>query len=170
MEFDKKYIAILALFGIILLYSYYYYFKNDKNSKFLWGKIKGNLLSVYYISMLLSTIGFLLLFSYLFINKNFTESNIKYIFIYLCAIVIISMFWMPLSLQYIKTKSELFKYLTIITLFLVAFFTVLLLNILLKLNDNKNIIMKNLAIIGIFYFFIHAFCFDFITWSYNFFL
>ena len=168
MEFDKKYIVILALLGIILVYSYYY-FNNDKNSKFLWGKIKGNLLSVYYISMLLSTIGFLLLFSYLFINKNFTESNIKYIFIYLCAIVVISMFWMPLSLQYIKTKSELFKYLTIITLFLVAFFTLLLLNLLLKLSDNKNIIMKNLAFIGMFYFFIHAFCFDFITWSYNFF-
>jgi hypothetical protein len=169
MEFDKKYIAILALLGIILLYSYYYYFQNDKNSKFLWGKVKGNLLSVYYVSMLLSAIGFLLLFSYLFINKNFKQSDINYIFGYLCAIIIISIFWMPLSLQYIKHKSELFKYLTIITLFLVALFTLLLLQLLLNLKDNQNIIIKNLSIIGILYFFIHAFFFDFITWSYNFF-
>ena len=96
MEFNKVYIFILAILGIILLYSYYYFFKNDNNSKKLWGRIKGNLLNIYYVSMLLSTLGFLLLFYYIVTSNNFTKNNINLIFGLLIAIIVISMFCMPL--------------------------------------------------------------------------
>jgi len=169
MEFNKIYIFILAILGIILLYSYYYFFKNDNNSKKLWGKINGNLLKIYYVSMLLSTLGFLLLFYYIVTSNIFTQNNINLIFGLLVAIIVISMFWMPLSLNYLKNKNESIKYLIILVLFLVALSTLYLLYILQNINDKSNKFSKNLALIGMSYFFIHALFFDTITWSYNFF-
>lgn len=169
MEFNKVYIFILAILGIILLYSYYYFFKNDNNSKKLWGKINGSLLNIYYVSMLLSTLGFLLLFYYIMTSNIFTKNNINLIFGLLIAIIVISMFWMPLSLYYVKNKSELIKYLIILVLFLVALSILYLLYVLKNINDKYNELSKNLALIGMTYFFIHAFFFDTITWSYNFF-
>lgn len=169
MEFNKVYIFILAILGIVLLYSYYYFFKNDNNSKKLWGKVTGNLLNTYYVSMILSILGFLLLFYYIVISNNFTQNNINLIFGLLIAIIVISMFWMPLSLCYIKNKSEIIKYLIIFILFLVALSTLYLLYVLKNINDKYNELSKNLALIGMTYFFIHAFFFDTVTWSYNFF-
>ena len=169
MQFNRSYIFILAILGIILLYSYYYFFKNDNNSKKLWGRINGSLLNVYYVSMLLSTLGFLLLFYYIVTSNNFTQNNINLIFGLLIAIIVISMFWMPLSLYYFKNKSITIKYLIILVLFLVALSTLYLLYVLKNINDKYNSLSKNLALIGMTYFFIHAFFFDTITWSYNFF-
>lgn len=169
MKFDNIYIVILSILGIILLYSYYYLFKNNKNAPKLWGRISGNLLNIYYFSMLLSTIGFLLLFYYIIKTNIFTQNNINQIFISLLAIIIISMVWMPLSLYYMKNKNDLIKYLIIIVLLLVAISTLYLLYVVNNINDNNNKIYKTLALIGMSYFFIHAFFFDTITWSYNFF-
>ena len=172
MKFNNIFILILAILGIILLYSYYYFFKNYSNSTKLWGRVKGNLLNIYYLSMILSTIGFLLLFYYIIIYNNFTQHNINQIFGLLAGIIIISMFWMPLSLYYFKNKKDLIKYLIILILLLVSLITLYLLFVLKNIdniNDNKYKISKNLALIGMTYFFIHAFFFDTILWSYNFF-
>ena len=153
---------ILAILGIALLYSYYYYFVSDPNSKFLWGRITGNLLKVYYVSMLLSTIGFLLLFYYILSLKQSTS-----IFVVTACIIILSMFWMPASLMYLHKKTNMNKYLVLLVLFLVAMTSLYLVYLLSRYSDNG--LSKDLAIYGITYFFIHAFFFDFITWSYNFF-
>jgi hypothetical protein len=169
MKFPVSYLITLAILGVILLYSYYYYFKNDNKSQLLWGKVKGNLLIVYYISMLLSAIGFLLLFSYLIVSNSFKSEEIIKIFVSLLCIIIISMFWMPLSLNYLHKKDIITKYFTIIVLFLVALSTLYLLYVLYNVKENNNILFKNLAFYGMLYFFIHAFFFDFITWSKNFF-
>ena len=169
MKFPVSYLITLAVLGAILLYSYYYYFKNDNKSPLLWGKVKGNLLTVYYISMLLSAIGFLLLFSYLIVSNNLTSEQIIKIFVSLMCIIIISMFWMPLSLSYLHKKDVITKYLTILVLFLVALSTLYLLYVLYGVKENNNILFKNLGFYGMIYFFIHAFFFDFITWSKNFF-
>ena len=162
------YIIILSILGIILLYSYYYFFSNNKNSPKLWGKVSGNLLYTYYLSMLLSTIGFLLLFYYIIKSNIFTQNNINQIFGSLIAIIVISMFWMPLSLYYLNNKNDLIKYLIILILLLVSLSTLYLLYVVYNINDNDKF-SKNLALIGMTYFFIHAFFFDTITWSYNFF-
>jgi hypothetical protein len=138
MEFNRIYIFILAILGIILLYSYYYYLKNDSNSQKLWGRIKGNLLNIYYISMLLSTIGFLLLFYYIVTSNIFTQNNINLMFALLFSIILISMFWMPMSLYYLKNKNDFIKYLIILILFLVALSTLYLLYVLKNIDDTKN--------------------------------
>lgn len=173
MKFNKEYIIIIIILGIILIYSYYYFAKkNLKIVNELWGSILKNksLLKIYYLSMFLSLIGFLFLFAYLLINSNFTYNNINRIFICLIFIVVFSMFWMPLSLNYLKNKSNLIKYLILFVLFIVALFSFILSITLFKIVDNKNILIHNLAIIGMSYFFIHTFFFDFILWSYHFFI
>jgi len=169
MIFDRMYITILTIFGIGLLYSYYYFLKDNKNILKLWGRVKGNLLNIYYVSMLLSTIGFILMFFYLFYSNNFTKNDMLKIFICISMIVLISVLWTPLSLKYVKTKENIYKYLTLLVLFLVALFTVLLIISLYNVKDTKYILYKNIALGGMIYFFIHAFFFDFLIWSYNFF-
>jgi hypothetical protein len=166
MNFDKKYIIILSLSGIILLYSYYYFLKDYNISK-LWGKIKGNLLKIYYLSMILSVFGFIALFYYLLISNNFTKNDIFKIFIFLLLIILTSILWTPLSIKYLETNKNIFKYLTFFVLFLVALFTFLLLIALYNVNDNKYSLYKIIGLIGMTYFFIHVFFFDFIIWSYN---
>ena len=169
MKFKTSYLITLAVLGIILLYSYYYYFKTDSKSQLLWGRVSGNLLITYYISMLLSMTGFLLLFYYLMISNSFTNTDSIKIFISMLCIIIISMLWMPLSLNYLHKKENITKYLTIFVLFLVALSTLYLVYVLYGIKENNNILFKNLAFCGILYFFIHSFFFDFITWSKNFF-
>lgn len=173
MKFNKEYIIIIIILGIILIYSYYHFAKeNFKIINQLWGNIlkNKNLLTTYYLSMFLSFIGFLFLFFYLLINNNFTNNDINKIFISIIFIVIFSMFWMPLSIHYLKNKNELIKYLILFVLFIIALASLMLLITLFKTKDTKNILIHNLAIIGMSYFFIHTFFFDFIFWSYNFFI
>ena len=172
MKFNKEYIIIIIILGIILIYSYYYFAKeNLKIVNQLWGDIikSKNILNMYYLSMFLSLFGFLFLFYYLMINNTFTQNNIYHIFILLLFIVIFSIFWMPLSLNYLKNKSNLIKYLILFVLFVVALSSFILSITLFKIVDNKNILIHNLAMIGMSYFFIHTFFFDFILWSYHFF-
>ena len=167
MIFNRNYIIILSLLGIILLYSYYYFLKDNNNANKLWGSIKGNLLKIYYLSMILSVIGFLLLFYYLMTSNSFSSKDISNIFLYTSLIVAISILWTPSSLQYYYTKKNIYKYITLLILFLVALSTFMLLISLNNVNDKK--LSKNLALIGMSYFFIHTFLFDFLLWSYNFF-
>ena len=164
MHFNQKYIIILAILGIILLLSYGYFLQTDKKSNELWGKIVNPLLTIYYISMLLATIGFLLLFWFLIKSDSFDENNSKNLFIVLCGIILFSMLWMPVSLEYLKKKSNMYKYLVLSVLFMVALSSFMVLVILYNIKDTSNY----LALIGMLYFFIHVFFFDFILWSYNF--
>ena len=167
MLFNREYIIILAILGIALLYQYYYFATTEKNVLQLWGRIKGTLLNVYYVSMILSALGFLVFFYYLFISNSFSSSEITKLFIALLLIIIISMFWMPLSFRYLKKKSDLLKYLIILVLFLVAASTMYLIYVLYNVKEQKYVAYKNAALGGMIYFFIHAFFFDCITWSYN---
>jgi hypothetical protein len=169
MLFNREYIIILAILGIALLYQYYYLATTEKNVLKLWGRIKGILLNVYYVSMILSALGFLVFFYYLFISSSFSSSEITKMFIALVLIIVISMFWMPLSFRYLKKKSELLKYLIILVLFLVSVSTLYLIYVLNSVKEQKYIGYKNAALVGMIYFFIHVFFFDCTTWSYNYF-
>jgi hypothetical protein len=169
MKFDRTYIFIISILGIILLYSYYYYGTTTKNPLRLWGRIDGNFRNVYYLSMILSTIGFLLLFYYLINTNVLTTDNINNIFYGLLGIVVISIFWMPLSIEYLNKKSLLYKFLIIFVLLLVAISTLYVIYILNSIKDTVNPISHTLALYGMIYFFIHAFFFDSLLWSFNFF-
>ncbi len=169
MLFDRTYLIVIAILGFLLLLSYYYFIQSDKNSMKLWGRVTGNLLTVYYGSMLLATVGFLLLFYYLIVSKAFNRTDITKLYVAILGIVLFSFLWMPASLEYLKNKSDNYKYIVLGILFMVAlstFMTILFLN---SVSNGENVISKRLAIGGMSYFFIHVFFFDFILWSYNFF-
>lgn len=169
MKFPFYYFFIIAILGIILLYSYYYYATNNSNVLKLWGKIKDNLLNIYYLSMIISALSFLFFLIYLGISNNLTKDQVNKLFIGIISIIIFSIFWMPLSLQYLKNHSCYTKFLIYLVLFIVSFSSFYILIILNNIIDNKNIILKNVAFYGMIYFFIHVFFFDFILWTNNFF-
>ena len=169
MYFDRKYLVVISILGVLLLLSYYYFFKTDNNSMKFWGRIKGNLLTVYYISMLLATIGFLFLFYYIIISSAFNKSDIYKLFISIISIVLFSFLWMPASLEYLKSNDKNYRYIVLAVLFMVVLSTVMTFFYLNSVEETKNIISKRLALAGVSYFFIHVFFFDFILWSYNFF-
>lgn len=162
MFFQKKYTIIISILAILLLLSYYYFYSVQ-----LWGGIKGNLLKIYYLSITLSFIGFLFLFYYLFTSNKLTYENSLNIFYSLLGIVIFSMFWMPLSLYYLKNKSTLLMFLIISLLLLVSLSAFYLLINIYKINDNS--LSKKLAVGGVIIFFIHVFILDNISWSILFF-
>lgn len=168
MEFDKKYIGIIAILGILLLYSYYFFAKKNNVQK-LWGNIHGKLLLIYYISMILTAIAFLLFFYYLFISTSFEKKQTYHIFIALSLVIILSMFWMPLSLQYMKNKSPFIKFSIYAVLFFIPCAVLYIIHSCINIKENKYKIEKKIAIFSMIYFFIHTFFLDFLLWTHNFF-
>lgn len=172
MEFNKNYLVIISILGILLLYSYYFLIKQQKsNADRLWGRIKGtgDLQKYYEISMVLAAVGFLVMMFYLLVGDSFTESDIKHIFISSLIITIVSMFWMPLSLYYINNHNIWLKYIIIIILLIVAFSSYYLLVRLYWINEKKYSIVRTLSIIGMILFFLHTFILDSIIWPKYFF-
>lgn len=169
MKFPFYYFLIIGILGMILLYSYYYYAINNSNVLKLWGKIKGNLLNIYYLSMIISAISFLFFLIYLVISNSLRNDEVNKLFIGIILIIIFSMFWMPLSLKYLKKNNLYNKFLIYLVLFIVSISSFYLLIIINNITDNKNTILKNISLYGMIYFFIHVFFFDFILWTNNFF-
>ena len=165
---------ILFSLGTILLYSYYYLAtKNKKIVNDLWGNIRNikYLIPVYIGSMFLSAFGFLSALYYLYKTTSLTLYEKKIIPIALMVIIIVSIFWMPLSLNYLKSKAKpsYLKY-TIITVLSIVAFASLYSTVLVNNIREKNYkLEQKIATIGMIYFFIHTFFFDNLTWNYNFF-
>ena len=172
MEFNKLYLAIISILGLLLLYSYYYFLNLKKsNVTDLWARIKpkSKLYNFYLVSMCLGAIGFMLMLYYFLIGDSFTKSDITQLFILSLLIVVVSMMWMPLSLEYVKYPRTWLKILIIIVLLIIAFSGFYTIIKLYMIKDTKHKISRNLAIMGMIYFFFHTFVLDTITWTTNFF-
>jgi len=165
--FSFIYIAIL---GSLLIYSYYYYGTNDpKNALKLWGDIDSYLRTFYIISMGLSAIGFLTLLSYLLKSNSLSSLQASHIVIALLCIIIFSLFWMPLSLVYLKSSYVSIKYSIIVILLIVAFASLYSLTLINNIKEKTYNLHKQMALIGTSYFFFHTFVLDSLLWSYKFF-
>ena len=160
-----------TILGAILLFSYYYFINiNPKISNKLWGSIKGLERKLTIISGIVTSILYLVLiyyFSFSFKKSNNNNKLINEIVTYQILLIIISMLWLPLSIEYIKNKSILLKFSIILTLFLVAIFAFIIFYKLLKVQDNK--LIKKLALFAAFMLFFHTFFLDFINWNIKFF-
>ena len=160
-----------TILGAILLFSYYYFIKINQNiANKLWGNIKGLERNLTIISGIITSVLYLVLiyyFSFSFKKSNYNNKLVNKIVKYQILLIIISMFWLPLSIEYIKNKNIILKFSIILTLFLVALFAFLILYNLLKVNDNK--LIKKLALFAAFMLFFHTFFLDFINWNLKFF-
>lgn len=160
-----------TILGAILLFSYYYFINiNPKITNKLWGSIKGLERNITIISGIVTSILYLVLiyyFSFSFKKTNDNNKLINEIITYQILLIIISMFWLPLSIEYIKNKSALLKFSIILTLFLVAIFAFMIFYKLLNIEDDK--LIKKLALFAAFMLFFHTFFLDFINWNIKFF-
>lgn len=168
--------SFLMLFslGIVLLYSYYYLAtKNKSIVNALWGNIRNikHLIPVYIGSMFLSAVGFLAALYYLYKTTSLTPYEKQRIPIALMVIVFASLFWMPLSLNYLKnkTKPAYLKYAIIAVLSIVAFASLYSTVLINTIREKNYKLEQKIATIGMSYFFIHTFFFDNLSWNYNFF-
>lgn len=158
----------VGLLGIILLYSYYYFANQDKsNVSNLWGSIKNPFKTFYYGSMLLSAVCFLCMLYYVSTTESITHHQSKELLISLIIIIGASLFWMPLSLMYIKKHSSILKVMVISVLLLITLFSLNTIKILYSIRENT--LSKHIALISMMYFFFHVFILDTLTWSYHFF-
>ena len=180
MKLKGVYIAFIVIFALLLLLSYVLFGNYYKNVDALWGRITGSLKMVYIISILLSSVAFILVFTYLVMKDNYRNNKEQLIlFLLILGFFISSMFWMPLSFEYLKLKTKSKNNLTslstysssiIFTLFIVSMFVLGLMIYLIKLPfTNKEKPMRIVAIISCAYLFFHCFFFDFILWNYHFF-
>ena len=157
----------IAFTGALLLYSYYYYAQENKSIvNKLWGTIRPPLKYVYYISMFLAAICFLITLGYLW--QLTSQPNLRHkVLLGLFMLTVASLFWMPLSLAYLKNKSAVYKYGVIATLITVSLYSFYSLFHLREIKDTS--IYKKIAVYSMSYFFIHTFGFDTLLWIYNFF-
>jgi len=168
-----SFLIIISL-GILLLYSYYYLAtKNKSIVDALWGNIRyiKHLIPVYIGSMFLSAVGFLAALYYLYKTTSLTPYEKQMIPIALMVIVFVSLFWMPLSLNYLKdkTKPAYLKYAIIVVLSIVAFASLYSTVLINTIREKNYKLEQKIATIGMSYFFIHTFFFDNLSWNYNFF-
>ena len=157
-------ILYFGLVGALLLVSYAYFLQNTKNYTVLWGSIRGNLLSVYKISLFIVALCFLLIFAYL-IHSRMIEK--REFIMPLTAFLLFSMCWMPLSLAYHSSPSTFVCIADIMVLFLVSM-SALVLSYRLYKTKNKSV-FSNVATLSALYIFLHCFLLDTCIWSYNFF-
>jgi hypothetical protein len=118
--------------------------------------------------MIFSAFGFLSLLGYL-ANMRSLKNNqdITHIIWALYAIVFLSIFWMPLSLSYLKKgRPDWLKY-NIIGILAAIAFASLYAVVVIKKIPGKNL-NKQLAFYGMVYFFCHTFFLDTLLWSSNF--
>jgi len=165
---------IIILLGILLLYSYYYLATQNKSSvNALWGNIRSikHLIPVYIVSMFLSAIGFLAALYYLYKTTSLTSYEKQRIPFAFMVIVFASLFWMPLSLTYLKdkTKPAYLKYTIIAVLSIVAFASLYSTVLINTIREKNYKLEQKIATVGMSYFFIHTFFFDNVSWNYNFF-
>ena len=166
---DLSVFFFLGLLGLLLLYSYYYFAnQNESNLKNLWGRIKSPLKSYYIGSMFLSAFGFLIVLGYLMKTRALKPDQAIGIMRALYAIVFLSLFWMPLSLSYLKQgRPDWLKYSIVGLLIAIAFASLYAATIIN--NTAETNLNKKLALFSMLYFFGHVFFLDTLTWSYNFF-
>ena len=170
MQFERNYFVIISLLGVLLLLTYYNFSQSGKNNvELLWGRIKDKLLIFYYISMLLTAISFLTILYYLYITTSLDYNKSLQILFTISTIIVISMFWMPISLKYLVYKLFKYKVLIVSILLGISIASLLLALEIYGINEKKYKFEKNIAFYAAIYFFFHIFFMDTVLWTQNFF-
>ncbi len=168
MNFPIQNTLFIAILGSILLYSYYYFSKSFPGAiEKLWGNIKGKTRQFYYYSIAFCFIAYIFIFLYFFTKNDFDKDTIYKITLAISGMILASIIWMPLSIQYLKTRIELLRIMIILTLLLVslfAFYLIIIIQHQKETNSYKNI-LKNIALVGSAYFFFQVFFLDFVYWN-----
>jgi len=168
---NRLILATNIILGSILIYSYYYLAsKNEGAVEKLWGNIKGNVRNLYKISILLAGIGYIYMLYFLVFKVKNNRELLNKILIFQVILIVISMLWMPITINYIQNKNAYLKSLIILIVFIVGIAALGNAINIYKLDiPSKNRNGKILALTGAGYLFFQTFVMDFLSWTYNFF-
>lgn len=143
MRFNNNYIIILFLSFLLLIFTFYYFYKFNI-SNFI-----GNLNKYIYIySSIICIIGFCITFYYILIKNDFNESTTINI-LYSIFILIIS------TISWIISSYYNIKILNIIFLLILCISNIYLLKAIININENNYILLKYTSIISISYLLFH---------------
>ena len=143
-----------VLSGGLLLYSYYFFLK-DKSKQVIekyWGGITGNTRQVYKFSMLLCVLSMFSILRKIYLSSKKNYENELY---GLLLLIVTSMFYLPLTIQYVKNPSMMTFINIVSTLFYVALGAVILYRLYPGIDSLY--LAFHLVVLDLFY------------WSYNFF-
>lgn len=166
MKFPLYLTALIALSAIFLIVSYPVLLAG--NAEKLWGPIRGNLRTLYYISIFLVLLGFIPFAYYLLTCGEWSKSEINAIFYTLMVLIFASWLWIILAVLFATKPSYLLRVLIVIILLIVSLSILYLIYIL---RNHSHFIkstgfLKTLIYIGLIYGFFHTFFMDFILWAY----
>jgi len=168
------FIGICIIGGILVLASYVWIisgFNGDLSS--FWGGMPERFLGGYYVSMILSALGYFIFTLFVFfkidkkvkIRKESLYSLVNKFYIFL---LIPSALWMPLVDLYLKNET-LFLWLVIrLVLLLVGLSSFGIFLIILQFGNRRKRLFFILALISSAYFFFHAGILDALIWPYYF--
>lgn len=165
------YLTTLLLLGLLLIISYVIYIKNIDTVKPLWGKANETYKNIFfYISLSICSIAFILTLIYISNNNKLSKSQINNLFLGLFGIVLMSLYWLPLTLLHLNYNNSrtLTMLLILFTLFIVALSSAYVSYIIYKIDDKSY--FKIIILIGMIYFTFHTLVLDFIYWSYAYFI
>lgn len=171
-ENQKIFLLINIIGGILVLGSYYFGLKGGKGADALWGGTPLNIRNIYAISMLISAVGYIVFFSYIYINlgtKTFVD--LPYLgektFLVLFALLLgASALWMPLTNLMVSNPNTTIWISIRAVLAIVGISSVLICASLLSLNPKPTGTFYIATLIGISWFSIHTGLLDAILWPY----
>lgn len=174
MQFNRIYLFIIILLFLTLLYSYYYFSKSAPNFQKLWGRIQESKKNIYYGSIFITLVAFIIFLYYLWASNSFIDDKTgihqtRKLFVILVIFLLLSISWTPMSLYYLTNKSTTLKYQIILLMFLIPLSLIYPIYVLYNLQDDKHKLLKNISLAGIIYYFLHTFILDGILWCYYFF-
>jgi hypothetical protein len=161
-------LIINILGGAAVMLSYVYGLKGQTGgASVLWGNVSESIRPIYFVSMIVSAIGYFAFIYYVLFRIDPADSNINYYLFYAIFLVILvaSAFWMPLTNLFVNHGGTGLWIGVRSVLALVALGSIALLWALLAFHPDTRGTAYWLAVVGAGYFAFHTTILDAITWA-----
>jgi len=154
--------------GAAVILSYIYGLRGQVGgANVLWGNVSTSIRPIYFVSMIISALGYFAFIYYVLFRIDPAESNVNYYLFYAIFLVIVtaSAFWMPLTNMYVGNPSASLWIALRGVLAMVALGSIGLVWALLSLHPFTRGAVYWLAVAGAGYFAFHTTVLDAITWA-----
>ena len=165
-------LLIINVFGGAAVISSYVqgFVSHPGGANVLWGNITGQVRSLYFVSMLLSALGYFFFIYYILFRLNPPDVRIagsagyEVFFVTITGMLLFSALWMPFSFSYVDAPHPGTWIAIRSVLFLVGFSSCALLWALISLNIKEPAVAYWLAVAGSGYFAFHTLILDAFLW------
>jgi hypothetical protein len=153
--------------GAAVIFSYIYIARQAGGLNIFWGNVPEGIRPVYFVSMLISALGYFAFIYYILFRIDPAASNISYYWFYAIFIVMLgaSAFWMPLTNTFMNNGGQGAWIAVRLVLALVGLAAIGLVWALLALHPDTRGTAYWLAVAGAGYFAFHTAILDAIVWA-----